>query len=159
LFLGGVVLASLEQKLTELLEPTVEMLGFELIGVEFIRAGKHSTLRVYIDHENGILVDDCSKVSHQIGAIMDVEDPISTEYFLEVSSPGMERPLFKVSHYQAYCGSEIKVQLQMAINGRRKIKGIIQKVDGDMITLTIDGKDEVLAYSNIQKANIVPKFD
>jgi ribosome maturation factor RimP len=152
-------LASLEQTLTDLLEPTVEMLGFELVGIEFTRAGKHSTLLVYIDHENGIFVDDCSKVSHQISAIMDVEDPISTEYFLEVSSPGMERPLFKVAHYQEYCGSEIKALLRMAVNGRRKLKGVIKSVDGDMITVTIDGKDEVLAHANIQKANIVPKFD
>ncbi|MCJ8348082.1 ribosome maturation factor RimP [Moritella sp.] len=152
-------MASLEQTLTDLLEPTVEMLGFELVGIEFTRAGKHSTLLVYIDHENGIFVDDCSKVSHQLSAIMDVEDPISTEYFLEVSSPGMERPLFKVAHYQEYCGSEIKALLRMAVNGRRKLRGVIKSVDGDMITVTIDGKDEVLAHANFQKANIVPKFD
>lgn len=153
-------MASLEQKLTELLEPTVEMLGFELLGLEFTRAGKHSTLLVYIDHkENGIFLEDCTKVSHQISAVMDVEDPISTEYNLEVSSPGMARPLFKVAHYEEYCGSEIKALLRLAVNGRRKLKGVIQSVDGEMITITVDGKDEVFAYSNIQKANIVPKFD
>ncbi len=152
-------MASLEQKLTELLEPTVEMLGFELVGIEYIRAGKHSTLRVYIDHENGIDVENCSTVSHQISAIMDVEDPISTEYYLEVSSPGMERPLFKVSHYEQFRGEEIKFQVRMAVNGRRKWKGIIKDVDGEMITVTVDGQDEVFAHSNIEKANIVPKFD
>lgn len=152
-------MAGLEQNITELLEPTVEMLGFELIGVEFKRAGKHSTLLIYIDHENGIFVDDCSKVSHQVSAILDVEDPISTEYFLEVSSPGMERPLFKVSHFEEYKGSEIKVLLRMAVNGRRKLKGTIEHIEGEMITINVDGKDEVYAHSNIQKANIVPKFD
>ena len=83
-------MAKLEEKLTEMLEPGVEALGFELVGIEFVRAGKHSILRVFIDHENGITVDDCADVSHQVSAILDVEDPISTEYNLEVSSPGMD---------------------------------------------------------------------
>ena len=77
-------MAKLEEKLTEMLEPGVEArLGFELVGIEFVRAGKHSILRVFIDHENGITVDDCADVSHQVSAILDVEDPISTEYNLE----------------------------------------------------------------------------
>jgi ribosome maturation factor RimP len=152
-------LASLEQRLTEMLRPSVEDLGYELVGIEYIRAGKHSTLRVYIDQEAGILVADCAVVSRQISAIMDVEDPISNEYTLEVSSPGLERPLFSAAHYQAFIGEEVRLQLRMPIQNRRKWKGVIASVDGEIIGVNVDGKEERFALSNIQKANIVPKFD
>jgi len=152
-------LASLEQRLTDMLTPSVEDLGYELVGIEYIRAGKHSILRVYIDQEAGILVDDCAAVSRQISAIMDVEDPISNEYTLEVSSPGLERPLFSAAHYQDFIGSEVRLQLRMPIQNRRKWKGVIAAVDGEIIAINVDGKEERFALSNIQKANIVPKFD
>ena len=97
-------MAKFEQKMTEMLRPAVEETGLELLGIEFVSAGKHSTLRVYIDHENGITVDNCADVSRQISAILDVEDPISTEYNLEVSSPGLDRPLFEKSHFEAVVG-------------------------------------------------------
>lgn len=152
-------MASLEQRLAEMLTPSVEDLGYELVGIEYIRAGKHSTLRVYIDQESGILVDDCAVVSKQISAIMDVEDPITNEYTLEVSSPGLERPLFSATHYLEFVGSEVKVQLRMPIQNRRKWKGIIASVDGEIICVNVNGTEERFALSNIQKANIVPKFD
>ncbi|MGL5949336.1 MAG: ribosome maturation factor RimP [Aeromonas sp.] len=151
-------MATLEQRLTELFSAPVEALGFELWGVEFIRAGKHSTLRVYIDSPSGITVEHCAEVSHQLGAIMDVEDPITEEYYLEVSSPGLDRALFSVAQFAQYVGQEAQVTLRMAIANRRKFKGVINSVQGDMVTLTVDGKDEVLAFTNIQKANIVPNF-
>jgi ribosome maturation factor RimP len=149
----------LEQRLTELLDAPVVALGFELWGIEFIRAGKHSTLRVYIDHANGISVDDCAEVSHQVSALLDVEDPITTEYYLEVSSPGMDRPLLKPAHFARYIGDVAAVTLRMAVNNRRKYKGIIKQVEGEMITLTVDGRDEILAFANIQQANLIPNFD
>ncbi|WP_413701542.1 ribosome maturation factor RimP [Psychromonas sp. KJ10-10] len=152
-------MASLEQRLTEMFAPSVEDLGYELVGVEYIRAGKHSTLRVYIDQESGILVDDCAVVSRQISALMDVEDPIENEYTLEVSSPGLERPLFNAAHYATFAGEEVKVQLRMPIQNRRKWKGIIDSVEGEIICINVDGALERFALSNIQKANIVPKFD
>lgn len=142
-----------------MLTPSVEDLGYELVGIEYIRAGKHSILRVYIDQEGGILVDDCAAVSRQISAIMDVEDPITNEYTLEVSSPGLDRPLFKAAHYQMFVGEEVKVQLRMPVQNRRRWKGVIVSVEGEIICLNVDGKEERFALSNIQKANIVPKFD
>lgn len=142
-----------------MLAPSVEDLGYELVGIEYIRAGKHSTLRIYIDHENGILVDDCAAVSHQVSAIMDVEDPISSEYTLEVSSPGLERPLFNAEHYQRFAGAEVKLVLRMPVQNRRKWKGVIDSVEGEIVSLNVDGEIERFALSNIQKANIVPKFD
>ncbi|MDO2947598.1 ribosome maturation factor RimP [Aeromonas simiae] len=151
-------MATLEQRLTELLEAPIQALGFELWGIEFARAGKHSTLRIYIDSEQGVSVDNCAEVSYQAGALLDVEDPISEEYYLEVSSPGLDRALFKVAHFEKYIGQEAAVTLRMATNNRRKFTGVIKAVQGDLITLTVDGKDEMLAFTNIQKANIVPHF-
>lgn len=152
---GGFV--TLEQKLTEMLTAPVEALGFELVGIEFIR-GRTSTLRIYIDSEDGINVDDCADVSHQVSAVMDVEDPITVAYNLEVSSPGLDRPMFTAEHYQRFTGEEVALVLRMAVQNRRKWQGIIKAVDGEMITVTVEGKDEVFALSNIQKANLVPHF-
>ncbi|MBS9431388.1 ribosome maturation factor RimP [Photorhabdus hainanensis] len=150
-------LSTLEQKLTAMISAPVEALGFELVGLEFIRA-RVSTLRIYIDSENGITVDDCADVSHQVSAVLDVEDPISVLYNLEVSSPGLERPLFTAEHYQRFIGEEVSLVLRIAMQNRRKWLGVIKTVDGEMITVTVDGKDEVFALSNIQKANLVPHF-
>ncbi|MDX7990209.1 ribosome maturation factor RimP [Xenorhabdus sp. Reich] len=150
-------MSTLEQKLTEMISAPVEALGFELVGLEFIRA-RVSTLRVYIDSEEGITVDNCADVSHQVSAVLDVEDPISVLYNLEISSPGLERPMFKAEHYLRFMGEKVSLVLRMAMQNRRKWQGIIKAVDGEMITVTVDGKDEVFALSNIQKANLVPHF-
>lgn len=153
-----VALAKLEDKLQEMLEEPVSMLGYELMGMEFVRAGKNSVLRVYIEHENGITVDDCAEVSHQVSAVLDVEDPISTEYFLEVSSPGAEKPLFNKKHYESVVGEVIKLRLNIPLDGRRNYKGVLDEVNGDMITMTIDGQQHTLALNNIEKANLVFNF-
>ncbi|WP_165934230.1 MULTISPECIES: ribosome maturation factor RimP [Sodalis] len=150
-------MATLEQKLTEMISAPVEALGYELVGIEFIR-GRQSTLRIYIDSDKGITVDDCADVSHQVSAVLDVEDPISVAYSLEVSSPGLDRPLFAAKHYMQFIGEEVSVVLRIAMQNRRKWQGIIKTVDGEMITVTVEGKDEVFALSNIQKANLVPHF-
>ncbi|WMC09453.1 ribosome maturation factor RimP [Oceanimonas pelagia] len=152
-------MATLEQRLTEMLSEPVEALGFELLGLEFVRAGRHSTLRLYIDHENGIDVNDCAEVSRQVSAVLDVEDPISTEYDLEVSSPGLARPLFKPAHYQAIIGQEAELALRMAVNNRRKLKGIVVSADDTLVRLEVNGQEFPVAYANIQKANLVPNFD
>lgn len=141
-----------------MLEPAVEALGFELLGLEFVQAGRHSTLRVYIEHENGITVDNCADVSRQVSAILDVEDPITNEYDLEVSSPGVDRPLFKPAHYEQAQGEELRVRTKLPQDGRRNFKGDLVTVSGDMITLQIDGQDHMIMLSNIERANIIAKF-
>ncbi|WP_413111034.1 ribosome maturation factor RimP [Thaumasiovibrio sp. DFM-14] len=151
-------MTGLEMQLIELLEAPVEALGYELVGLEFIRAGENSTLRLFIDHDNGITVEDCAEVSRQVSAVMDVEDPITVAYNLEVSSPGLERPLFKVAHYQQFVGQEVSIVLKMAMDNRRKWKGIIAGVEGETIILTVEGNEESFALSNISKANLVPSF-
>ncbi|QGX89124.1 ribosome maturation factor RimP [Escherichia coli] len=112
-------MSTLEQKLTEMITAPVEALGFELVGIEFIR-GRTSTLRIYIDSEDGINVDDCADVSHQVSAVLDVEDPITVAYNLEVSSPGLDRPLFTAEHYARFVGEEVTLVLRMAVQNRRK---------------------------------------
>ncbi|NNN69946.1 MULTISPECIES: ribosome maturation factor RimP [Vibrio] len=151
-------MTGLERQLTEMLDAPVAASGYELVGLEFIRAGEHSTLRIYIDHENGINVDDCAEVSHQVSAVLDVEDPISMAYNLEVSSPGLERPLFKAAHYEQFIGHEVSIVLKMGVGNRRKWKGIIHSIDGETVAISVDGKEELFALSNISKANLIPKF-
>ncbi len=129
-----------------------------MVGIEFVRAGKHSILRVFIDHENGISVDNCADVSHQVSAILDVEDPISTEYNLEVSSPGLDRPLFEKSHFEAVVGETVEVKLSIPLNGRRKFKGKLEAVENDSLVVVVDGQDYELMISNVDKANLVPTF-
>ncbi len=158
LFFVGVVLARLESKLADLLVAPVEALGLKLWGIDYVQAGKHSTVRVYIDNENGISIDDCAEASRQISAVMDVEDPIVNEYTLEVSSPGVDRPLFSAEQYSLYTGEEVKVLLNMPVNGSRKLKGAVTKVEGQMLSLQIDGNETLIALDNIRKGNLIAKF-
>lgn len=142
-----------------MLRPAVEEVGVELLGIEFVSAGKHSILRIFIDHENGIDVDNCAEVSRQVGAILDVEDPISTEYNLEVSSPGLDRPLFTKAHYEAVVGETVNIRLALPLNGRRKFKGKLEAIENDTLIVTVDGQDYELVISNIDKGNLVPNFE
>ncbi|CAM4010088.1 ribosome maturation factor RimP [Pseudoalteromonas byunsanensis] len=151
-------MTKLEQELTAMLEPAVEALGFELLGLEFVQAGRHSTLRVYIEHENGITVDNCADVSRQVSAILDVEDPITNEYDLEVSSPGVDRPLFKQAHYEKAQGEEVRVRTKLPQDGRRNFKGDLVAISSDMITISVDGAEHFIMLSNIERANIIAKF-
>jgi ribosome maturation factor RimP len=148
-------LAKFEHKLTAMLRPAVEETGKELLGVEFISAGNHSVLRIFIDHENGIDVDDCAEVSRQVGAILDVEDPISSEYNLEVSSPGLDRPLFEKSQYEAVIDETIEVKISMPLNGRRKFKGKLVAIENDSLIVMVDNEEYELVISNIDKAHLV----
>ncbi|AWX13260.1 ribosome maturation factor RimP [Mergibacter septicus] len=151
-------MATLEQTLEQLLNPSVEDLGCELVGIETQRAGRYFTVRLYIDKEGGVTIDDCADVSRQVSAILDVEDLIKDKYNLEVSSPGLDRPLFTLAHYQRFIGEEVALHLRIPVLDRRKWKGQLVKVEGDTITLMIDDIPQAFAFGNIQKANIVPKF-
>ncbi|MDO9105011.1 MAG: ribosome maturation factor RimP [Methylovulum sp.] len=144
------------EHLINLIEPVVEGLGYECVGIDYNPHPKHGLLRIYIDSENGILVEDCSKVSHQISGILDVEDPIPGNYQLEVSSPGEDRPFFKISQFERYIGSTVTVTLFMPVAGRRKIKGLIEKVDGDIITLKEADQLYEVPFSAMSKARLAP---
>jgi len=151
-------LATLEQKLQDLLQGSVEDLGCELWGIECQRVGRYLTVRLFIDKEGGVTVEDCADVSRQVSAVLDVEDPIADKYNLEVSSPGLDRPLFTFAQYTRYIGQEIVVHLRIPVADRRKWQGELAKIENDMITLIVDKQEQILAFGNIQKANVVPKF-
>jgi len=144
-----------EKRIAEMISPTVEALGLELWGIEHMSQGKYSTLRIFIESEEGVTLDDCEKVSRQVSAILDVEDPIAGEYTLEVSSPGLDRPLFTIDQFENYSGSEVSIRLSNGVNGRRKFKGLITEVSGDTVCVDVDGENFALPHSDIERANIV----
>ncbi|MFC3149467.1 ribosome maturation factor RimP [Litoribrevibacter euphylliae] len=145
-------------QLQEMLAPVVDSLGYEFWGLEYIAQGKHSILRVFIDHENGIQVDDCAKVSRQLSAVLDVEDPISSEYSLEVSSPGMDRPLFTLEQFEKYIGQVVAVKLRFPFDGRRKFTGRLNGVEDSDIVVQVDNHEYCLPIDSIEKANVEPQF-
>ena len=144
------------QQLT--LAPVVESMGFVFWGLEFMSNGKHSMLRIFIDHEDGITVDNCADVSRQISSVLDVEDPISQEYNLEVSSPGMDRPIFTLEQYAALAGNIVEVRLRMAFDGRRKFKGRLVGVEQEDVVVHVDDNEYLLPFELIDKAHVVPQF-
>ncbi len=151
-------MATKDQQITDMLETTIEALGFELWGVEYLSQGRHSLVRIYIDAEAGISVDDCAAVSAQVGSVFDVEDPITGEYTLEVSSPGMDRLLFKLEQYSGYVGEIVDLRLRGAFEGRRKFKGVLKGVEGEDIVIQVDDHEYMLPHSAIEKARVQPRI-
>lgn len=144
-----------EATLNELLASVAKALGYEFVGCELHRQGRHSMLRVYIDSEAGVTADDCAKVSRQISAMLDVEDPIQGQYTLEVSSPGLDRPLFEIAHYRKYVGNQIKVRIHVPVEDRRNFVGVLVRVEEAAIYLMVDGQEIMLPFSNIEKAKLI----
>ncbi|MBD7976242.1 MULTISPECIES: ribosome maturation factor RimP [Pseudomonas] len=147
------------EQLQAMVSPVIEALGYQCWGIEFLPQGKHSLLRIYIDHADGILVDDCEKVSRQVSGVLDVEDPISNEYTLEVSSPGMDRPLFTLEQFAVYAGEQVKIKLRIPFDGRRNFQGILRGVEEQDVVVLVDDHEYLLPIDSIDKANIVPRFD
>ena len=145
------------QQLQSILAPVIEAMEYQCWGLEFISQGKHSVLRVFI--EQGITVDDCETVSRQLSAVLDVEDPISGEYTLEVSSPGMDRPLFTLEQFAAYAGHRVKVRMRVAVEERRNFQGVLKGVEDLDVVVQVDEYEYLLPIEFIDKANIVPVFD
>lgn len=138
--------------------PVVESLDYELVGIEFGRQGNRGLLRVYIDKQGGVDVNDCQRVSHQLSGVLDVEDVIQGQYQLEVSSPGLDRPLFTLEHFERFAGHKAKIQLVTPIEGQRKFKGVLQGVEDEQVIVNIGENELVLALSAIDKANLIPEF-
>ena len=146
-------------KLRQLLQPVVEALGCQLWGLELQAGGKTKLLRIYIDNaDDGVGIEDCEKVSRQASAVLDVEDAINGEYILEVSSPGMDRPLYELSQYEQYIGEDISLRLRFPYEGRRNFKGRLSAVDGDEIVVVVTDHEFLFPVDGIEKANVVPRF-
>ena len=139
----------------DIVQPTVEALGLELWGVEHIQQGRYSVLRIFIDSEETVNLTDCERASRQISALLDVEEPISGEYTLEVSSPGLERPLFKLDQFAQFIGDQVKIKTKGPLEGRRKFTGVIECVSEETVSLNVEGKILKLEHTEIEKASIV----
>jgi ribosome maturation factor RimP len=148
------------EAIASLVRGVVEPMGYELVGVELTSGGGRGgeVLRVYIDREGGIQLDDCSAVSHQLSGVLDVEDPIRGEYSLEVSSPGLARPLFELAHFARFSGAQAKLKLGRPIGGRRNFKGVLHGVEDDVVLLEVDGELVRIDFDQIDSAKLIPEF-
>lgn len=147
-----------EAKIFELLEPTVTALDCQLWGIEYSAQAKHATLRIFIDKKGGVDIEDCERVSRQVSGILDVEDPVGTAYTLEVSSPGMDRRLFRLEQFKEYVGSLVKIRLRSNYEGRRNFKGRLAGVENDEIVIQQDNEEYLFPFELLDKAQIVPEF-
>lgn len=151
-------------QITALLAPTVAALGLELLGVEYLTAAGGAVLRLYVDvpeaqaQERGVGIDDCEAVSREVSAQLDVADPISDSYTLEVSSPGLERPLFGATQFARFVGQTVKLTLKLPQDGRRRLQGEILRVEGEAIAIALDAGEFVVAANNVEKARLVPDW-
>ncbi len=146
-------------EIARLLEPAIERLGYELIDLEAKLGGKGGLVRLYIDKPEGIDLEDCEKVSLAVSALLDVEDPIPGNYNLEVSSPGLDRKLTKIEHFQRFAGETVKVQTRFPIEGRRRFRGTLVSADEENIVVEVDGESHSLPLKTIDTARLVPAVE
>jgi ribosome maturation factor RimP len=148
-----------ERELETLLTPTVSGLGLRVWGLEYLGQGSRSTLRLYIDSDAGVTIEDCERVSKQVSALLDVEDVLQTSYTLEVSSPGMDRLLFKPEQYAESIGETVDVRLNYPFEGRRRVVGALTGLQNDEVTVQVEDSEYLIPLSNVQRARIVPRFE
>ena len=143
---------------TEIAKPIVEAQGCELWDVEYVSEGGQWFLRIYIDKADGVSIEDCEAVSREVSAQLDVADPISGNYTLEVSSPGLDRPLFTPAHFARFLGEQAKVSLKLPQDGRRRLQGRILRAEAGTVVFALDGAEFAVAADNIDKARLVPDW-
>jgi ribosome maturation factor RimP len=148
------MLSKQQRKIKELLRPVVEAMGYEFVGCKYIAQGAYTVLRLYIDKQDGVTLDDCSKVSAQLSAVLDVEELITGRYTLEVSSPGVDRPLFTLEHFTRFIGHKVVIRLSTPLDNRRKFKGVITGVEGDHVVIDVVGEIFKLPFDMIEMANL-----
>lgn len=155
----GDSVATVQEELRDLLEPAINALGCQLWGIDYSSGGKKALLRIYIDREDtGVGITDCERVSRQISSLLDVEDPIRSEYTLEVSSPGLDRPLYQLEQYKKYVGENVSLKLRFPYEGRRNFRGRLSGVEGSDVVLVADEHEYLFPVDSIEKAKIVPTF-
>lgn len=147
-------------KIRVLAEDLLANLGYELVDLEFSQNDEGSLLRLFVDKEGGVTLDDCTHVSRMFGALLDVEDPISGRYNLEISSPGLNRPLRRFRDFSTRIGETVKVTLVRPLDGRRRFKGVLKEVSEEPLTVTIevDDEDYIVPLDESSKCNLVYKF-
>ena len=145
-----------KEELTALIEPAIERLGYELSDLELKVGGQEGMMRIFIDKPEGIGLEDCENVSRQIGAILDVEDPLPVNNALEVSSPGLDRKLTKPAHFQRFMGEDIRIKLRFPLQGRRNFRGALRSADDENIEVEVDGESHSLPLATIESARLVP---
>jgi ribosome maturation factor RimP len=143
------------EQIEQLVEASIQSLGYELVGVEYIKNGRDTVLRIYIDSDQGISIEDCERVSHQVSGVLEVEDPISSAYSLEVSSPGFDRPLFKEKDFIRFTGTEAKISMKLPVQGRRNFKGMLEGFSDGHILIDVDGEIYELPLTKLAKARLV----
>ena len=147
--------SEIEKKISSIISPTIETLGYELVRVRLV-PGETSTLQIMADRRSGeIDVEDCSIISRDISVLLDVEDPINDAYILEVSSPGIDRPLTRLKDFNNWQGYEVKIETYELINGQRRFKGEIYNIEKDNITLANNGKFTELSFKLISEAKLI----
>ena len=145
--------------LQNLVEPVVTSMGYDFVGLEVHSQPQGSLLRIYIDKDDGITADDCQRVSHQVSGVLEVEEPISGNYTLEISSPGLDRPLFTEEHFKRFAGNDVKIRVGSPVDGRRKFTGTLQGVDEEHhVVVRIDEQEFHLLLANIEQARLVPEY-
>lgn len=149
-------MAVAREQVIALLEPTVESMGFELAELECRLGHGRGMLRLFIDREGGITLEDCAEVSRQVAAVLDVEDPIPGDYDLEVSSPGLDRKLVKPVHFDRFSGCEVKIRLRRMLGDRRKFCGTLVRRDGSDLVIEVDGDPMTVPMDEIEVARLVP---
>lgn len=147
--------AAIDRRLAEIVTPVIEDMGFELVRIRLM-SGKTSTLQIMADKPSGgIEVDDCAEISIAVGAVLDVEDPILDEYTLEVSSPGIDRPLTRLKDFDTYEGYEAKLETAELIDGRRRFRGVLAGIEGDEVLINIDAGTIGLQFGWLSDAKLV----
>ena len=148
----------MKAELVNLLEPTIEQLGYELSDLELKLGGRDVVVRVFIDKPDGVDLSDCEMVSRQLSAVLDVEDALPGHYTLEVSSPGLDRKLTKPAHFQRFTGETVRVKLRFPLDGRRNFRGALRAADDEKIEVEIDGESHSLQIETIESARLVPSL-
>jgi len=148
----------LSTQLRSLIEPVVTGMGFELWGLEYLTQGRYSVLKIFIDSENGIDVDDCASVSRQVGSLLDVEEPLKGQYTLEVSSPGMDRRLFTFEQFDLMKGTQVKLKLNKPFDGKKRFTGLLVGTEERDVVLRVGEEETLFPYEMIDRANVVPEI-
>lgn len=144
------------ERLRKLIEPVIVGMGYEPVAIEF--DARIRVLRLYIDKPEGITVDDCSDVSYQVSGVLDVDDPIPGNYRLEVTSPGMDRPLITQAHFVRFAGESVRLHTRTALNGRRHFKGVLRGLENEQVLLEVDGESIALPFESVESARLAPEF-